>query len=388
MIVLLVIIYVTFVSLGLPDALLGSGWPTMYQGLGVPMASAGIISMIIFGGTILSSFASGRVVRRLGFGLTVAISVTMTATALVGISLSGNFIMICLWAIPLGLGAGSIDSSLNNFVALYYNAKYMNWLHCFWGVGASISPIIMSFALDEWNSWNLGYRIVGIFQICLAVFLFATLPLWKRANKIETDEVDTKKADISFKKLFSLPAAKETLVAFFCYCSVEVTVALWGSSYLVTARNVPASTAASWIALYYGGITVGRFLSGILAIKFDTKQMVRIGVTSVAIGIAILFTPLPSIMMLVALFFIGLGCAPIFPSLLHETPTNFGSENSQTMIGVQMGCAYMGSTLMPPLFGLIATKISYHALPFFLGIFLTLMIVLLKISNKKLKSLS
>ena len=383
---LLVIIYITFISLGLPDALLGSGWPSMYQELGVSIASAGIVSMIVSGGTILSSFISGKVIRKFGVAKTTAVSVAMTAIALLGFSFSGHFFLLCLWAIPLGLGAGAVDSALNNFVALHYEAKHMNWLHCFWGVGASISPLIMSFSLGKWQLWHRGYQIVGIIQVILVVILFATLPMWKKvAGKAEQDEAATEKY-LSVKELLALPSAKQILLALFCYCAIEATVGLWGSSFLVTVRGIEAGVAASWIAIYYAGITIGRFFSGILAIKLSSQQLIQLGLTLITLGVVILFMPLPNIMLLVGLFFIGLGCAPIYPSILHETPNNFGAANSQSMMGIQMGCAYIGITFMPPLFGLIAAKTSYQTFPYFLGAVLLVMVLMIGSSQNKIDS--
>ena len=386
MITLLIIIYITFISLGLPDALLGSAWPAMYQGLGVPIANAGFVSMIISGGTIISSFASGKLIKRFGIARTTIVSVAMTAIALTGISFSSNFWFICLWAIPLGLGGGTVDSALNNFVALHYEAKHMNWLHCFWGIGASLGPIIMSLALSQWQSWNLGYRIIGVMQIALVIVLFLTLHLWKRASMAKGPKPKEEDVETSLTTILSLPGAKETLGAFFCYCAIEATMGLWGSSYLVTTRNIAKETAASWVALYYGGITIGRFLSGFLAIKFSPKQTIRMGQILLAIGVVILLFPLPNRVITIGFLLIGLGCAPIFPSLLHETPRSFGVKYSQAMVGVQMGCAFMGSTFMPPLFGLIATKISYKALPLFLGGLLTLMVVMVGVLYQKTKA--
>ena len=376
MVFLLVIIYVTFISLGLPDALLGSGWPSMYQELVVPIASAGVVSMIISGGTILSSFISGKVINHFGVAMTTVVSVAMTAIALLGFSFSGHFYLLCLWAIPLGLGAGAVDSGLNNFVALHYEAKHMNWLHCFWGVGASISPLIMSFSLGKWQSWTRGYQMVGIIQVALVVLLIVTFPAWKKAAKDETEREEAKRR-LSIKELLALPAAKKILLGLFCYCAIEATVGLWGSSFLVTVRGINAGVAASWVAIYYAGITIGRFLSGILAIKFNSEQLVRLGLALIAVGVGILFMPIPDNMLLVGLFAVGLGLAPVYPSVLHETPNNFGEANSQSMMGIQMGCAYIGITFMPALFGLIASKLGYQTFPYFLGLVLVVMIFML-----------
>lgn len=370
---LLVIIYLAFISLGLPDSLLGSAWPSMFGSLGVSIDSAGIISMIVSGGTIASSLLSDRVIRRFGTGLVTVVSVAMTALALLGISFSGSFAALCLCAIPLGLGAGSVDAALNNFVALHYRAKHMSWLHCFWGIGASAGPIIMSYSLAQPQSWNGGYRVIGLIQLALVAVLLISLPLWKKAQSPSADGEGAAQQVLSPRQLLGLPGAKQVLVSFFCYCAIEHTVGLWGSSYLVTVHGVSAETAAGWISLYYIGITLGRLFSGFLAIRLRHRQMVRLGQLLIGVGIAVLLLPVPVHFYLVGLFFIGLGCAPIFPSLLHETPRHFGSQYSQSIMGVQMACAYMGSTFMPPLFGLAAAKVGYRLFPPFIGALLLLM---------------
>ncbi|MGL5436451.1 MAG: MFS transporter [Lachnospiraceae bacterium] len=382
MVLLLVIIYIAFISLGLPDSLLGSAWPSMYHSLGASIASAGIISMIIAGGTIISSLFSEKLIRRFGTGMVTFISVAMTAVALMGFSCSNSFGLLCFWAIPLGLGAGSVDAALNNFVALHYKAMHMSWLHCFWGVGASLGPIIMSYSLVQWDSWSMGYRSVSIMQIVLVVVLLVTLPLWKKVHHPQTESENAGQNDTGIRQLIRLPGAQQTLIAFFCYCAIESTVGLWGSSYLVTIRGISAETSARWIAVYYLGITLGRFLSGFLTIKLAHKQMILLGQMVIGTGIIILLLPLQGIVLLGGLFLIGLGCAPIYPSLLHETPNQFGSRYSQAMMGLQMACAYVGTTFMPPLFGMIAAKVSYQLFPFFVGGLLLLMIAMVGISLK------
>lgn len=374
MALLLVIIYLAFISLGLPDSLLGSAWPSMYRGLGVSIDSAGIISMIISGGTILSSLMSDRVIRRFGTGMVTFVSVAMTAIALMGFSLSNSFVMLCLCAVPLGLGAGSVDAALNNFVALHYKAKHMSWLHCFWGIGASMGPIIMSYSLVRPQSWNAGYRVISIIQFALVAVLLFSLPLWKKAQSSASKSEETHQQILSIRQLIGLPGAKQVLLAFFCYCAIEHTVGLWGSSYLVTIHGIPAETAARWISLYYFGITFGRLLSGFLAVKLRHKQMVHFGQLLIGTGVVVLLLPIQSNFLLAGLFLIGLGCAPIYPSLLHETPNNFGSQYSQSIMGVQMACAYVGTTFMPPLFGLLGANINYGLFPVFLGALLLLMI--------------
>jgi fucose permease len=380
---LLIIIYLSFISLGLPDSLLGSAWPSMYGALGVPLHYAGIIAMIVAGGTVVSSVFSERIIRRFGTGVVTAISVSMTAAALAGFSLSRGFAALCVCAVPLGLGAGSVDAALNNYVALHYKAKHMSWLHCFWGVGASAGPLIMSAFLIRGLSWNSGYRAIAVVQVCLVVLLCVTLPLWGKRGKAETSGGETKKRSLTFGGLFGIAGVKPVLVAFFCYCSIEITAGLWGSSYLVTARNVAPEIAARWIALYYVGITFGRFVSGFLTLKFNNRQMVRLGQALVLCGAAALLLPFGTFSLLPGLFMIGLGCAPIYPSLLHETPDNFGAENSQAIMGIQMASAYVGSTLMPPLFGKIASYTGFGILPFFIGLLLVIKITMTEMVNRK-----
>jgi fucose permease len=381
--ILLIIIYLSFISLGLPDSLLGSAWPSMYGGLNVPPHYAGYISMIIAGGTVISSIFSERIIRRFGTGIVTAFSVLMTAVALLGFSFSANIALLCLWAIPLGLGAGSVDAALNNYVALHYKAKHMSWLHCFWGVGASIGPIIMSFYLINKNSWNLGYRSIGLLQCCLVAVLFITISLWGK-NKLQNnnEKIESSKG-IKFKELFQIAGVKQILIAFFCYCSLETTTGLWGSSFLVMEKNIPPEMAAQWISLYYIGITSGRFISGFLTMKLTNRQMVRLGQVLIACGIIMLMLPFGRILLLPGFFTIGLGCAPIYPSLLHETPRNFGGEKSQAIMGIQMASAYIGTTFMPPLFGQITSFFSFNVFPLFIGGILILNIIMVEILNKK-----
>jgi len=381
--ILLIIIYLSFISLGLPDSLLGSAWPSMYGGLNVPLHYAGYVSMIIAGGTVVSSFFSARIIRRLGTGIVTACSVLMTAVALMGFSFSSAFALLCLWAVPLGLGAGSVDAALNNYVALHYKAKHMSWLHCFWGVGASMGPIIMSFFLINKNSWNLGYRAIGLIQCCLVAVLFITISLWGK-NKPQNDNGKNESPQgIKLNALFHTAGVKQILVAFFCYCSLESTAGLWGSSFLVIEKNIPPEIAARWISLYYIGITFGRFISGFLTMKLNNRQMVRLGQALICCGIIALVLPVGKLLLLPGFFIIGLGCAPIYPSLLHETPRNFGSEKSQAIMGIQMASAYIGTTFMPPLFGRITSYFSFNIFPLFIGGILILNIVMIELLNKR-----
>jgi fucose permease len=381
-VLLLIVIYLSAISLGLPDSLLGAAWPLMHGPLGAPVHFAGLVSMIVSGGTVVSSMFSEKIIRRLGVGPVTAISVFMTAAALIGFSRSHIFIALCFCAVPLGLGAGSVDAALNNYIALHYKARHMSWLHCFWGVGASIGPLIMSSYLINGRPWNLGYRTVGIIQFCLVVILFAALPLWNKNSAAGTRE--QKRPVIKYRDVLKIAGVKQMLVVFFCYCSIEQVTGLWGSSYLVQVKNIAPDIAARWIALYYGGITAGRFVSGFLTMKLNNRQMVRLGQALIVCGIVFLFLPFGAFSLLPGFFIIGLGCAPIFPSLLHETPKNFGADYSQAIIGIQMSNAYIGIMVMPPLFGLLASHTTFNLFPIFIGALLLLKIGMAETANKKI----
>ena len=367
---LLAIIYVAFISLGLPDALLGSAWPTMVGQFDTPLSFVGIISTIISIGTVISSLQSDRLTRKLGTGWVMIISVAMTAIAMFGFSISTEFWMLCLWAIPYGLGAGSVDASLNNYVALHYASRHMSWLHCMWGVGISIGPYIMSYALTHGMTWNTGYRIVSIFQVVLTIILVFSLPLWKNKPNISDNKEKSSGKPLKLKEIVSLAGAKEVMIFFFCYCAIEQTAILWGSSYMVIEHEVSSDIAASFASFFCIGITIGRGISGFMTMKFTDTQMIRIGMGTICLGIILLFLPFGSVSALVGLALIGLGCAPIYPCIIHSTPENFGADNSQAVIGVQMASAYVGTTVMPPVFGLIANYISIALLPVVLGIIL------------------
>lgn len=370
---LLCIIYISFISLGLPDALLGSAWPSIYPVFNVPVSYAGIVSFIISFGTIISSLNSDRLTRKLGTGKVTAISVGLTAIAIFGFSISTSFISLCLWAIPYGLGAGSVDAALNNYVAIHYKSKHMSWLHSMWGIGAATGPHIMGYVMTNGGTWNGGYRVISIIQVVLTLILFLSLPLWKNSTKADTS--NNEKA-LTFKEVISINGVKQILVCFFCYCAIETTTGLWASSYLSIYKGMNASQAASFASMFYIGITIGRILSGFVAIKFNDDTMVRIGQSIIAIGIIVLLLPLNVEFSLISFVIIGFGCAPIYPSIIHATPSHFGEKNSQAIIGLQMASAYVGSSLMPPLFGLLANHITVALLPYYLSIILILMVVM------------
>ncbi len=384
---LLAIIYLAFISLGLPDSLLGSAWPVLYPQLNVPIAFAGILTFIISCGTVFSSLMSDRLTRRFGAGLVTAVSVLMTVVALFGFSCSSAFWMLCLWAIPYGLGAGAVDAALNNYVALHYTQRHMHWLHCFWGVGVSISPYIMSSCLMSGAGWQAGYRWVAILQAILTAFLFISLPLWKnRRNEVVPEETAADKpetAAMGVSGALKIPGVKEVLVGFFCYCALESSTGLWASSYLVLNRGIAAEVAARWASLFYLGITFGRFLSGTIANRLTDRSIIRLGLSLIGLGVlAILIPSTPQIIPLTGLVIIGLGCAPVYPAIIHETPANFGVENSQAVIGIQMAGAYVGATVMPPLFGLVADYINIGWYPVWQLMILVLMVVMLERKNR------
>ena len=378
---LLAVIYLAFISLGLPDALLGSAWPVMYPQFDVPISYAGIVSMIVSAGTIVSSLASDRLTRRLGAGLVTVLSVAATALALFGFSLSHRFWMLCLWAVPYGLGAGSIDAALNNYAALHYESRHMSWLHCCWGIGATLGPYIMGYALTGGLGWNSGYRIISILQLALTVVVAVSLPLWKRRPREAEEQGQTR--ELSLGQILRIPGAPQIMLCFFCYCAIEQTAGLWASSYLTLHRGVDPQAAAGYASMFFLGITLGRGVSGFVTMKLNDNQMILLGCGILAAGVAAMALPLGSAAALLGFILIGLGCAPVYPCIIHSTPAHFGAENSQAMIGVQMASAYVGTCLMPPLFGLIARNISVALLPWYLLALLALMSAMYRLLLKK-----
>lgn len=379
---LLAIIYIAFISLGLPDALIGSAWPVMYGELNVPISSAGIITMIIAFGTIVASLLSDRLTRRLGAGLVTAISVCMTAAALFGFSISHSFLPLCFWAVPYGLGAGAVDAALNNYVALHYTSRHMNWLHCFWGVGAAASPYIMGFCLSGGLGWNSGYRAVSIVQFVLTAFLFLSLPLWKTKETNHAQENEKRPAP-GLKTILQIKGVPLVLFTFFTYCALEQTTGLWASSYLVQYRNINPETAARFASLFFIGITIGRFLCGFAANRLGDKRLIRIGILTMTAGLFMIALPVSADgVALSGLIVTGFGCAPVYPAIIHSTPFNFGKENAQSIIGIQMASAYTGTTFMPPLFGLIASHLHIGLYPVFLFVFILIMLCMSEWLNK------
>ena len=367
---LLAIIYMAFISLGLPDALLGAAWPSMVPELGAPVSFAGVIFVIISVGTVVSSLLSQRLNLRFGPGRVTAFSVAMTAAALFGFASCRSAWQLCLWALPYGLGAGSVDACLNNYVALHYASRHMSWLHCMWGIGASVGPYIMGAVLSAGRHWSAGYHAIGVLQLALTAVLLLSLPLWKKGDGQEEGE---KAKPLGLKEIFAIPGAKPLLLAFFCYCALEQTMGLWAGSYLALYRGFTPEQAAGFAGLFFLGITLGRALNGFLTIRFSDSFLTRAGFVIIALGIAAVLLPLGNAMALAGLVLVGLGCAPVYPCIIHATPARFGAERSQAVIGILMAGAYLGNCLMPPLFGLIANHISIGLLPPYLLLLLTVM---------------
>lgn len=375
---LLIIIYIAFISLGLPDSLLGSAWPIVHIEFGVPVSYAGIVSMLIAFCTIISSLLSDRTTKRFGVGLVVSISVLLTAIGLFGFSISNKFYMLLIFAIPYGLGGGSIDAALNNYVALHFTSRHMNWLHCFWGVGAAIGPYIMSaFLLRNESDWQSGYRLIFYIQVVLSLVMFLSIPLWKKKEDIDQTVKEKPK---TFKEIFRIHGVIYVMIAFFLYCGLEASSMLWGSTYLVKAKDIDEVSAAAYASLFVIGISAGRFISGLISNRLGDKKMIRIGLSIILLGLLLMIIFKQAVFSLIGLVTIGLGCAPVYPSIIHSTPSNFGKENSQALVGVQMASAYVGTSLMPPFFGLISNlERGINFFPYFILIMALLLVLMMEI---------
>lgn len=376
---LLAVIYLAFISLGLPDSLLGSAWPVIHTEFDVPLSYMGIVSMIIAGGTIISGLLSERLTKKFGTRAVAVTSVLLTAVALYGFSTATGLFHLCLWGIPYGLGAGAIDAALNNYVALHYSSRHMSWLHCFWGVGTIISPYIMSYALAH-SVWTEGYRTVSFIQLGIFAVLLLALPLWKINKSPEAENSSTK--PLGIKGAIKIKGVPWLLTGFMAYCAAESTAMLWASSFLEGTRGSSKDEAAAFGALFFIGITAGRFLSGFISDRLGDNRMIRIGIGIALFGTALIALPFRETSV-IGFIIIGLGCAPVYPCIIHSTPNNFGAENSQGIIGIQMASAYVGSTFMPPLFGLIANHISLSLMPLYLAFFFILLLVMISRTEKE-----
>lgn len=373
---LLLVIYLAFISLGLPDSILGAAWPVMHQDLEVPLETAGLLFMTIAGGTIVSSLVSGRLMNVFGTGKITLFSGLLTASALLGFYAAPSMLWLVVSAVLLGLGGGTVDAALNHYVATHYKAHHMSWLHSFWGVGATFGPIIMAQFLSGQGGWRNGYLTIAGIQFLLAAILFISLPLWNRVsqkNSIGLHETPPERS--KQVKPLQTKGVKLSLFAFLFYCGVEATVGLWGSSFLVNVKELPAATAARWVSFYWGGLTVGRFLTGFVTFRMSNLLLIRSGQIIALTGAALLLLPLPSVFSLAGFIMVGFGLAPIFPCMLQETPARFGKTNSQTIMGYQMAVAYTGSTFVPPLLGYMASIASIGIFPFFIVFYIVVMLL-------------
>ncbi len=360
---LIAVIYLAFISLGLPDSLLGSAWPVIYTEFGVPVSFAGIVSTIILCGTVVSSLMSDNLTKRFGAARVTCVSVLLTSLSLMGFALAPSYIFLCVFAVPYGLGAGAIDAALNNYVALHFSAKHMSWLHCFWGLGACISPYIMSYCIMG-GSWRWGYGNVSAIQIVITVLLFASLPIWKIKTASNTEEEIVNPVALNVFQALKIRGVSSMLLAFFFYCSIEMTTMLWASTYLVEVRLLTPEIAAGFASLFYIGMTVGRFFSGFLTMKLSDKNLIRVGFGVLFVGIIMVVLPLKNdVLALSGLVVIGLGCAPVYPSIIHSTPDNFGRENSQAIVGIQMASAYTGSAISPLVLGFVSKVFTIKIFP-------------------------
>ena len=372
---LLIIIYIAFIVLGIPDSLFGTAWPAIYVSFEIPISSANYVTLLISCGTVISSALSARIINRFGTAVVTAVSTAITAAALFGFSVSGNLLWLCIFSIPMGLGAGAVDSALNNYVALHYKATHMNFLHCFYGIGVSVSPYLMSLALTNENNWRDGYRLAFYLQLAIALITIVSIPLWKKAHPASlqsNEEIHPK--TLSIINMLKMPSVRAVLLIFIGSCAIECTCGTWGSTFLVNSKGMSVDHAAKIITLYYVGMALGRFLSGILAARLSSWKLIHLGQTITIFAILLLFLPLPSTIAAAGLFFIGLGNSPIFPNLIHLTPENFGKDISQSVMGMQMAASYAGIMLIPPIFGLWAQKTGTDIFPLYLLIMLVVML--------------
>lgn len=380
---LLVIIFISFIGVGLPDSVLGAAWPVMYREMNLPISLAGYISMTVSVGTVISSFLSAKLINKFGTGLVTAVSTLLTAIALLGFSHTRNPAFFFLLTIPLGLGAGAVDTALNAFVALHYSASQMSYLHCFYGIGVAASPFIMSFALGDSGNWRRGYLIVALIQFALTALCFISLPLW---NKIQKKDKEGESAPVRTLTVGEMVRTKGVLLscfAFFASCAVEITVGQWSASFFVNTKGLEADTAALVAMLFYVGLASGRFLSGVLMSRFGRRGLLRISLVLLPIAIFVYMLPVHPVISAIALLFIGLGVGPIYPNLMHLTPDFFGEDVAQSIMGLQQALTYVGIMLMPWLFGVLANTFSTALLPAYLMalcvIYCVILIALLKI---------
>ena len=376
----LILIYIAFISLGLPDSVLGAAWPSMHISFGVSEGTAGIITMLMYSGTMISSMASDWIIRKLGTGYVLVLSVALTAIAMYGFSIAGNFTTLCMIALPYGLGGGCVDASLNNYVSTHYKARHMNFLHCFWGIGTIISPLVMGAFIESGGAWTQGYRAIAIFQIILAGVLLISLPLWKRESNVRMEN----RSPLTFGNLMKMPGVKASLIAFFTYCALETTIGLWTSTYLTETKGTELVMATKCGMLFYIGISSGRFISGMISERLGDRKLINIGIALTIMSLGAMLIPETEGIMLYSLIILaGIGCGPVYPSMLHQSPEICGTDASQMLIGFQLAMASAGSITIPSLFGIIVNSISISVMPCFsLFLILILLAMFLKINHR------
>lgn len=374
---LIAIIYLAFISLGLPDSLLGSAWPVMHRDIDASISFMGIIAMVISGGTIISSLLSNKLTHKFGTKWVTTLSIFLTAVALLGFSYSNSIILILLFAIPYGFGAGAIDAALNNYVAQHYSSKHMSWLHCFWGVGTIISPFVMSYALNN-SSWKVGYRIIAFIQLGIGFVLLLSMPIWNKNDNKDLEKSPSPK-NIGIIEALKIKGVPSLLLGFFGYCAAESTAVAWSCTYLVEVKNIDEPTAAAFASCFFIGMTFGRFIGGFIMDKLGDRMMILLGSGIIFLGNIVMLLPTNNhLISLIGLIIIGLGCAPIYPCIIHSTPINFGAENSGAIIGIQMASAYLGSTFMAPLFGVIGKAIGFNFFPIYISLFIILTSIMIE----------
>ncbi len=363
---LLVVIFISFIGVGLPDSLLGTAWPAIYREFDLPISVAGYITASVCVGTITSSLLSSKLINKFGTGLVTAVSTLFTAVALLGFSFTTNPIFFFLLAIPLGLGAGAVDTALNSFVATHYSASQMSFLHCFYGIGVAASPFFMSVALGDDGDWRRGYLTVAIIQFAITAAAFAALPIWNRIQKRDAEESSTVSKTLSIPELIKTRGVLLSCLSFFFICALELTAGGWSSSFFVNTKGLSTDKAALITMLFYVGLAMGRFLSGLFAAKLGRRGILRISLVILPISIIVFALPLPISVGAAALFFIGLGVGPVFPNLTHLTPKNFGEDIVESVIGIQQALTYVGIMVMPWFFGVMAEAFSTALLPYYL----------------------
>lgn len=371
---LLIVIYLSFIGLGIPDSLFGTAWPAVYAEFQLPISFASFVSVTICCGTIVSSVMSAKIIRLLGTNKVAAVSTAITAAALLGFSFSENLPAMCLCAVPLGLGAGAIDTALNNYVALHYSARVMSFLHCFFGIGVTISPFILSQVIGGKAGWRGGYRIAFIIQLAITALLACTLPVWGKVHPVTEAGPQKRTKDLRLGEIARIPGVKLMWVLFIASCAIECTCGNWASTFLVEYKHVPAERAARIVMFYYAGMTLGRLLSGLLAAKLDSWKIIRLGQITLGAALALLLLPGAPEVAAAALFLVGLGNGPLFPNFNYLTPRNFGEEASQSVMGTQMAASYVGIMAAPAVCGVLGQWIHMGIFPFYLAAFYLMML--------------